>query len=112
VESPAALAALKLLQLHAQSPLNEKHHLTRVDATRSHALVVRFESGLYATFPADGNPAAELTRLQCVVDAAAQRNWRVAKVNLLVEHNVPVTLQTSSATVTTQSGRRPLTAAR
>jgi len=112
VESPAALAALKLLQLHGQSPLNEKHHLTRVDATRSHALVVRFDSGLTATFPADGNPAAELVRLECVLDAAAQRNWRVGKINLLVEHNVPVTLQNSTATVTTPAGRRPLTAAR
>ncbi len=63
-------------------------------------------------FPADGDPAAELVRLQRVLDAAAQRNWRVAKVNLLVEHNVPVTLQNTPATVSAPAARRSLASAR
>ncbi len=112
VESPGALAALKLLQLYDDSPLHEIHHLTKVDATRAHALVVRFDSGLTATFPADGNLAAELNRLQRTLEAASQRNWRIATVNLLVEHNVPVTIQGSTATITTPSARRPFTASR
>ncbi|MCE9519289.1 MAG: FtsQ-type POTRA domain-containing protein [Verrucomicrobia bacterium] len=112
VESPAALAALKLQQLYENSPLNELHHLTKIDATRAHALVVRFDSGLTATFPADGNPVTELHRLQRTLDAASQRNMRVATVNLLVEHNVPVTLQSSTATITPSNSRRTIAAVR
>ncbi len=112
VESPAALAALMLLQLYEQSPLHEQHRLTKVDATRVHALVARFDSGLSATFPANGDPVAELNRLQRTLEAASQRNWRVATVNLLVERNVPVTLQGSTATLSAPSTRRTLTASR
>jgi hypothetical protein len=112
VESSAALAALKLLHLYEQSPINELHHLTKLDATRAHALVARFDSGLTATFPADGDPVAELQRLQRTLDAASQRNWRVATVNLLVEHNVPVTLQGSTATITPPNSRRSLATVR
>lgn len=113
VESPAALAALKLLQLFEQSPLNEHHQLTRLDATRAHALVARFNSGLSATFPTNGNPENELNRLQRTLEAADRRNWRVATVNLLVERNVPVTLHGSATTaVTSPAARRPLTASR
>jgi cell division septal protein FtsQ len=115
VESPAALAALQLLRLHGQSSMQEEIHLLKIDATRSHALVVRYDSGLTATFPADGDTAAELLRLQRAIETAAQRKWRIATVNLLVEHNVPVTLQGSAAATATlpvATGRRPLTAVR
>jgi cell division septal protein FtsQ len=112
VESPVALAALHLLQIHSQSPLRDRIRLARIDATRPHALVARFDSGLVATIPADGDPAAELNRLRQVLDAAAQRSRRVATVNLLVEHNVPVTLESATAPMAAPATRRSLATAR
>lgn len=113
VESPAALAALKLIQTYSQTHLSERHHLDKVDATRPHALVARFSPGIRVTFPSDDNISAQLTRFQLTLEAAARRNLQVESVNLLVEHNVPVTVRgTPTAVPTSAPGKRPLTASR
>jgi hypothetical protein len=47
-----------------------------------------------------------MNRLQRTLVEAKQRNWKVATVNLLVEHNVPVTLRSSSETASAEPLRR------
>ena len=44
-------------------------------------------------FPVAANFDKEFNRLTRTLDEATKRHWRLATVNLLVEHNVPVTFR-------------------
>jgi hypothetical protein len=107
IESPAALASLSLLALLKKTPHPGKTALTSIDATREHSLAARFSDGVTATFPADGKLDYELGRLRRILTEAQKRNWDVAKVDLLVEQNVPVILRNAA-----DPPRRSLSAAR
>lgn len=108
VESTAALSALHLLQMHGRGPLAERIRIHRIDATRPHALEAHADGGLKVTFPAEGDFARELTRLQQVLERSATRGWQVASVNLLVAHNVPVTLRRGSEPAAAPASGRTL----
>ncbi len=112
VESAAALASLELLKAYQNGPLAKRAELKRVDATRSHALVAEFGSGVSVVFPANGDNQKEFTRLAHALDEAARHNWKLATVNLLVEHNVPVTLRGNAATASSDTLQRTLAGTR
>ena len=112
VESAAALASLELLRAHKQGPLAESAELKRVDATRSHALVADFSNGVSVVFPANGDKLKEYDRLARAINEATRHNWKLATVNLLVEHNVPVTLRGNAATASSDSLQRTIAGAR
>ncbi len=112
VDSTAALASLELLRAYKKSPLAHKSELKRVDASRSHALVADFGSGVSVVFPSNGDNKKEFDRLARALDEAARHNWKLATVNLLVEHNVPVTLHGNGATASSDSLQRTLAGSR
>ncbi len=112
VESAAALASLGLLRAHSKSPMGNRAELKRVDASRSHALVADFATGVSVVFPANGDNQKEFDRLARALDEAARHNWKLATVNLLVEHNVPVTLRGNAATASSDSLQRTLAGTR
>ncbi len=112
VESAAALASLELLCAYQKSPLINRSELKRVDATRSHALVADFGNGVSVVFPANGDNQKEFNRLTRAMDEAARHNWKLATVNLLVEHNVPVTLRGNAATASSETLQRTLAGTR
>ncbi|MEI6534119.1 MAG: FtsQ-type POTRA domain-containing protein [Verrucomicrobiaceae bacterium] len=112
VESASALASLELLRAHQRSPLASRAELKRVDATRSHSLVADFDGGVSVVFPANGDNEKEFSRLARAMDEATRHNWKLATVNLLVEHNVPVTLRGNATTASSETIQRTLVGTR
>ena len=94
VESTSALRALKLLKTFEAGAKEKRNSIVKIDANREHAFVTTFASGLITTFPAFGSFPEEFRRLQVILEESAHRGLRVATVNLLVEHDVPVTIKT------------------
>ena len=112
VESAAALASLDLLRAYQKEPMATHADLKRVDASRSHALVADFSNGVSVVFPAHGDNKKEFVRLASAMEEAARHKWQLATVNLLVEHNVPVTLRGNAATASADSQQRTLAGTR
>jgi hypothetical protein len=112
VESPSAIAALKLLRAQKQHPALLRMNLVRVDASRAHALYAEYASGMDVTFPVNADLDKQIHRLDLAVAEATKHHWRLATVNLLVEHNVPITLSSRSETAGTDTARHSLAAAR
>lgn len=108
VESPSALTALTLLRLHREDAALKKLALTKVDASRAHALTADYAGGLIVTFPATNNIEQQTLRLDATLTEANRHHWKLATVNLLPEHNVPVTLASRTDTATTETGKRAL----
>jgi hypothetical protein len=108
VESPSALAALKLLRLHHEDAALKKLSLSKVDASRAHALTVDYAGGLTVTFPATNNIEKETQRLDATLAEANRRHWKLSTVNLLPEHNVPITISGRTDTATTETNKRAL----
>lgn len=92
IESPSALAALKLLRLHDNTAASRTLGVKLVDATRHHVLGITYDSRIQVTLPVD-NMEKELGRLDRIFDEAERQKWQLATVNLLVTQNVPVTLR-------------------
>ena len=108
VESPSALSALTLLRLHREDATLKKLVLSKVDASRAHALTADYASGLTVTFPATTNIEKETLRLDATLAEANKRHWKLSTVNLLPEHNVPVTISSRTDTATTETNKRAL----
>ena len=108
VESAQVKAALKLLKTHASSELAHTAGIMRIDASRSYAFDVTFDSRVSAVIPAEGFPR-QFQRLSRILQEAARQQWQLATVDLLVEHNVPVTLRSLAAPAgtSTPAQRRP-----
>lgn len=108
VESAAALASLELLRSYQKNRMARRMELKRVDASRSHTLVAEFGNGVRVDFPANGDNQKEFDRLGRAMDEAERNNWKLATVNLLVEHNVPVTLRANATTASSETLQRTL----
>jgi hypothetical protein len=67
---------------------------------------------LSVTFPATNDLEKEIHRLDLTLAEAAKHRWRLATVNLLVEHNVPITLSKNAETVSIDTARHTLAEAR
>jgi cell division septal protein FtsQ len=109
IESPEIHAALKLMQAHEASELAHIADIRHIDASRSYALTVTFDSRFTAVLPSEGF-AKQLQRLARVIREAADQKWQLATVDLLVEKNVPVTLRNSTVApsgTTAPAQRRP-----
>ncbi len=112
IESPSALAALKLLRAHHEDATLQTMTLTKVDASRAHALTADYSTGLNVTFPATNDIDKEIHRLDLTLAEATKHHWRLGTVNLLVEHNVPITLSKNAETVSIDTVRHTLAEAR
>ncbi len=102
VQSTQALAALRLLRAHQESPINHSLELLRIDATKKYALQAIYNSKTIVTF-SNYDMDRQLRRLERVVQEATQRHRSLATVNLLVEQNVPVTFREAGSFPATAS---------
>ncbi|MFZ4765059.1 MAG: cell division protein FtsQ/DivIB [Roseimicrobium sp.] len=105
-DSPEIRAALDLLLAHDASSLRAVAPIKSVDASRGYVMEVTFESSLQVKFP-DRDFAAQMRRLQGLLDEAAKQQWAIASVNLLVEKHVPITLRPTLMTAE-QSDAAPM----
>lgn len=114
MDAPDVQAALKLLQAHESGELAHSLAIKRVDTSKSHALTATFEPRLTVVFPAEKVPQ-QIHRLARVIREAGRQQWQLATVDLLVEHNVPVTLRSAavaSSGTDAPAQRRPAAAPR
>ncbi len=89
VESAEALQALELLKAHERSPLALSMKIRRVVAKNGYSMEANYDTDFKAIFPVNG-VEAQVRRLERVVNEAANRNWELAEINLLVDKNVPL----------------------
>ncbi len=87
-------------------------NLVKVDASRAQALYAEYASGMNVTFPVNADLDQQIHRLDLALAEATRHHWRLATVNLLVEHNVPITLSSRSETAATDTARHTLASAR
>lgn len=92
IEAPEVLQSLQLLKAHEESALAHSMRIRRIDASRGYSLAAQYDALFTVIFPA-GEFEPQIRRLERVVNEAAQRNWELATVDLLVEDNVPLTLR-------------------
>jgi len=95
-DSAEVVAALKFLQLQQSSSFQSMPELVSIDVTKGYALEVEYANHIKAVFPRH-EMHGRLKRLARIMELAAQKNWNMARVNLLVENNVPVTFHTGDA---------------
>lgn len=96
VESPNALAALEFLQKHETGGLGARMQVEKVDARRDFVFDTVYHDGLRVLFPRR-DVEGQMKRLEKILTVSEQNRWRIGKVNLLVEHNVPVTFLDNNA---------------
>jgi cell division septal protein FtsQ len=77
--------------------------LVRVEIPTKYALVAHFDDGMRITFSPDALET-QLSRFDRVMVEAHQRGWKIADLNLMPRHNVPVTFREAPrlAAVTTR----------
>jgi hypothetical protein len=98
VESPEAKAALELLRLSTRSFMQTRFQIREIDVSKGYCLVVTDKNHSRVTFGFD-NLDLQLQRLEQFLIYSDDAHRELATVNLLVQRNIPVTFQKSSAEV-------------
>ena len=98
VESPEAKAALELLRLSTRSFMQTRFQVREIDVSKSYCLLVTDKNHSKVTFGFD-NLDLQLQRLEQFLVYSDDAHRELATVNLLVQRNIPVTFQKSSAEV-------------
>src|SRR5256886_14372690 len=98
VESPETRAALELLRLSTRSFMQTRFQIREIDLSNGYCLVVTDKNHSRVTFGFD-NLDLQLQRLEQFLIYSDDAHRELATVNLLVQRNIPVTFQKSSAEV-------------
>jgi len=98
VESTEAKAALELLRLSTRSFMQTRFQVREIDLSKGYCLVVTDKNHSRVTFGFD-NLDLQLQRLEQFLIYSDDAHRELATVNLLVQRNIPVTFQKSSAEV-------------
>ena len=98
VESAEAKAALELLRLSTRSFMQTRFQVREIDLSKGYCLVVTDKNHSRVTFGFD-NLDLQLQRLEQFLIYSDDAHRELATVNLLVQRNIPVTFQKSSAEV-------------
>ena len=98
VESAEAKAALELLRLSTRSFMQTRFQVREIDLAKGYCLVVTDKNHSRVTFGFD-NLDLQLQRLEQFLIYSDDAHRELATVNLLVQRNIPVTFQKSSAEV-------------
>ena len=91
-------AALDLLRAQQESSNTARFQIEAIDLARHFGLTVTDRNGLQVLFGLD-EMDRQLKRLDVYLQAIDQRAQRPETINLLVEHNVPVTFAMNAATL-------------
>ncbi len=92
VEGPQFAAALHLMHRLKERERAGGHAASKVVVKNACALEASLSEGLTVTFAWD-NVDSELKRLDLLLSEAARRKWQLLGVNLMAEHNLPVTFR-------------------
>jgi hypothetical protein len=95
IDSPDVLAALEFIAQHQSSGLSHLLRLRRVDASRAYAFKADFDHQISAIFPRH-ELQDQMRRMARIVELSEDKDWNLASVNLLVQHNIPVTFHDGS----------------
>jgi cell division septal protein FtsQ len=98
VASPEARAALELLRLSTRSFMQTRFQIREIDLSKGYCLVVTDKNHSKVTFGFD-DLDLQLRRLEQFLVYSDDAHREIATVNLLVQRNIPVTFQKSSADV-------------
>jgi cell division septal protein FtsQ len=98
VESPETKAALELLRLSTRSFMQTQFQIREIDVSKGYCLIVTDKNHSKVTFGFD-NLDLQLQRLEQFLIYSDDAHREIATVNLLVQRNIPVTFQKSSAEV-------------
>ena len=85
-------AALQLMHRLKERERQGGHAVSKVVVKNACALEASLSEGLAVTFAWD-NVESELKRLDLLLAEAAKRKWQLLGVNLMAEHNLPVTFR-------------------
>lgn len=92
VAHPDVLAGLEFVKQHLNHPVSNLLSLHKVDVSRGYPLRATYDNNLRVVYPRL-DYAYQMQRLVRIVELAEEKQWDVARVNLLVEMNVPVTFK-------------------
>lgn len=92
LEGEQFAAALHLLHRLKEKQQQGGHAVSKVTVKNACSLVASLSEGLTATFAWD-NVDQELKRMDLILAEAAKRKWQLLSVNLMAEHNLPVTFR-------------------
>ncbi|CAN5742082.1 hypothetical protein BH11VER1_BH11VER1_08970 [soil metagenome] len=92
IESSQALDALRLLKSSEACAVEKMRPIKRIELTKNYALTALYASQMEVVFSMD-NMEKQLARLERILKEAALQKWQIATVDLMVQHNVPITLK-------------------
>jgi cell division protein FtsQ len=98
VQSSESKAALELLRLSTRSFMQTRFQIREIDVSKGYCLVVTDKNHSRVTFGFD-DLDLQLRRLEQFLIYSDDAHREIATVNLLVQRNIPVTFQKSSAEV-------------
>ncbi len=116
IESTQVLNALELLKANATRESGQLSSIKRVELTKSDVLTAHYVSNMRVLFSVI-DIDKQLIRLERIMNEAVRQKWQIATVDLLVQQNVPITLQETQSVndesqITTVIDKRPSASSR